>query len=604
MRIEVAAPAAKSLITEDRMRVDVELEFYVRVQPTSEGVATAAQAIGSKSLTPDGVRNLLEGRFIDAVQATAARLTMDCLHERRAEFVARSRESVRENLEQSGMLLESVSLTRMDQAAFSAIDDNNAFNAVGLRKLAEIIATIAKSAPRSKPMPTSRCGRPNSRRSSSGCSFAPEEEQAQIDQRLEIEKLRARAMPRQPAPASSRRSRRRTRGSSARGRRGRPRSRSSASCAGSSSTRSSNYEMSKVDSAIALAAKHAEEAKAQAQAELARTEIVLAQEQLQTERERAVADRSHEMALKREKERGAVETSKAQSETDVLLVCAPRPKRRHQGWSRRSQLVGEVGRRARADRRREFAQRRPDAHAARAVPARPMPEIIWPDDEAGGEDRSIRIHQVTGFGGTCRRRTAAGNRRTSVEAADEAGDGQHSRHGAAAAGLKSIGESIGVDLSSAVTSRQQRHPARSRRNARPTMGRRAKQVVPSQHASCVTLKEKSMSVSRRTLPASGASVAAGTARMPYGHAFAAERRSSSARSSTIRQLDIYGKPMVQATAIAVDEIKPSAVCSAARSSCMQYDSQSEHRAVHQVCAAAGARRQGRRRPWRHHFGLA
>jgi uncharacterized membrane protein YqiK len=29
------------------MRVDVELEFYLRVQPTIDGVATAAQAIGS-----------------------------------------------------------------------------------------------------------------------------------------------------------------------------------------------------------------------------------------------------------------------------------------------------------------------------------------------------------------------------------------------------------------------------------------------------------------------------------------------------------------------------------------------------------------------------
>src|SRR5580765_3321856 len=101
MRIEVSRAGAKSLITEDRMRVDVELEFYLRVQPTVAGVATAAQAIGSKALSPDGVRNLLEGRFIDAIQATAAGLTMDSLHDRRAEFVRTIRESVREILAHS-----------------------------------------------------------------------------------------------------------------------------------------------------------------------------------------------------------------------------------------------------------------------------------------------------------------------------------------------------------------------------------------------------------------------------------------------------------------------------------------------------------------------
>ena len=41
-----------------------------------------------KAFTPDGMRNLLEGRFIDAVQAVAASRTMDALHEKRAEFVA------------------------------------------------------------------------------------------------------------------------------------------------------------------------------------------------------------------------------------------------------------------------------------------------------------------------------------------------------------------------------------------------------------------------------------------------------------------------------------------------------------------------------------
>jgi uncharacterized membrane protein YqiK len=44
LRIEVRRAGDKSVITEDRMRVDVELEFYVRVIPTPDGIATAAQA--------------------------------------------------------------------------------------------------------------------------------------------------------------------------------------------------------------------------------------------------------------------------------------------------------------------------------------------------------------------------------------------------------------------------------------------------------------------------------------------------------------------------------------------------------------------------------
>ena len=46
-RIEVRRTGEKSLITADRICVDLELEFYVRVKPTVDGVATVAQSRGA-----------------------------------------------------------------------------------------------------------------------------------------------------------------------------------------------------------------------------------------------------------------------------------------------------------------------------------------------------------------------------------------------------------------------------------------------------------------------------------------------------------------------------------------------------------------------------
>ncbi|HBJ93339.1 MAG TPA: flotillin, partial [Hyphomonadaceae bacterium] len=42
LRLEVRRHHEQALITRDRMRVDVQAEFYVRVQPTLEAVANAA----------------------------------------------------------------------------------------------------------------------------------------------------------------------------------------------------------------------------------------------------------------------------------------------------------------------------------------------------------------------------------------------------------------------------------------------------------------------------------------------------------------------------------------------------------------------------------
>src|SRR4030095_1238936 len=319
MRIEVVRTAAKSLITEDRMRVDVELEFYLRVSRPIEGGAPAAQAVGSKSLSPDGVRNLLEGRFIDAIQATAATFTMDSLHDKRAEFVRVIRESVRENLASSGLQLESVSLTRMDQAAFASLDDNNAFNAVGLRKLAEIIATSKKKRAEIEADADVSVRPTQLEAIKQRLSLSRQEEEAQIGQRLEIEKLKA------ASDADTARAREQSTVASEAARIEREQSTRIAEIQKARELRrleieaQLSSEVRKIDSSIAMATKHAEEARAQAQAELARTEIVLAQEQLQTERERAGAERAGEAPRGRGEERGGGGTPRGGGEPGVLV---------------------------------------------------------------------------------------------------------------------------------------------------------------------------------------------------------------------------------------------------------------------------------------------
>ena len=77
---------------------------------------------------------------------------------------------------------------------------------------------------------------------------------------------------------------------------------------------------------------------------------MLAQEHVQTERDRAVADRSHEIALKRVDEQGAVEQAKAETEAGVLLrrIRAEAEAMTHQGRGRAAAPDGAVGRRARA----------------------------------------------------------------------------------------------------------------------------------------------------------------------------------------------------------------------------------------------------------------
>ncbi|MBA3478549.1 MAG: flotillin family protein, partial [Lautropia sp.] len=139
LRLEVSRGRDKALITRDRMRVDVVAEFYVRVQASEEAIANAAQTLGTRTLQPEQLKELVEGKFVDALRTVAAEMTMEELHEKRGEYVKRVRMVVANDLLLNGLELETVSLTQLDQTAMEFFNPSNAFDAEGLTRLTEQI---------------------------------------------------------------------------------------------------------------------------------------------------------------------------------------------------------------------------------------------------------------------------------------------------------------------------------------------------------------------------------------------------------------------------------------------------------------------------------
>jgi len=144
LRLEVKRNGESGLITKDRMRVDVQAEFFVRVKPTEEAVADAAQTLGQRTMHPESLKELVEGKFVDALRAVAAEMTMEELHEQRVNFVQRVQTTVSEDILKNGLELESVALTSLDQTAKEFLNPNNAFDAQGLAKLTETIEAKRK----------------------------------------------------------------------------------------------------------------------------------------------------------------------------------------------------------------------------------------------------------------------------------------------------------------------------------------------------------------------------------------------------------------------------------------------------------------------------
>ena len=135
MRIEVRRGEQTALITRNRMRVDLVAEFFVRVGSSKHDVASAAQTLGRRSLQPEGIRELLEGKFSAAMRTIAAQMTLEEMHELRGDYARQVKEAASEALAQNGLELESVAIVDLDQTSLEFFDPSNAFDAEGLTQL-------------------------------------------------------------------------------------------------------------------------------------------------------------------------------------------------------------------------------------------------------------------------------------------------------------------------------------------------------------------------------------------------------------------------------------------------------------------------------------
>jgi uncharacterized membrane protein YqiK len=139
LKLEIYRGNEQSLITRDRLRINVQVDFYVRVKLESEAIALAAQTLGQKTTNSIELKNLLEGKFVSALRAVAAGMNMEELHEQRIKFMQEVQKAVTEDLSKNGLELETLSLTSLDQTSPEYFSPQNAFDMQGLTKLTQEI---------------------------------------------------------------------------------------------------------------------------------------------------------------------------------------------------------------------------------------------------------------------------------------------------------------------------------------------------------------------------------------------------------------------------------------------------------------------------------
>ncbi|WP_420910666.1 flotillin family protein [Qipengyuania spongiae] len=346
--LSVVRRDGEALITLDRLRIDVKAEFYVRVKPDSEAIAMAAQTLGQRTMQPEMLKDLVEGKFVDALRSVAAGMTMNELHEQRADFVQKVQQVSSNDLAMNGLELESVSLTGLDQTSIEHFNANNAFDAEGLTKLTEQIEARKKLRNDIEQDTRVQMETKNLEAAQRSFEISRDTEYARLEQEREVEVRRA-----AQSSEIARTQAERTREADA----ARIEAKKQVDAQQIEADRlveearidqQRALEIARQEQQIAVQNKSREESQAKADADEARAKAVAAEEQVSTSRETEIAERQKRIELieaSKQAERDAIKIRvDAEAEKDAAQNRAEAARREAEGEAEAEKLRAEAAR--------------------------------------------------------------------------------------------------------------------------------------------------------------------------------------------------------------------------------------------------------------------
>jgi flotillin len=138
IKLEVVRENEDALITLDKLRADIRAEFFVRVQPERESILQASRSLGERMGSAQAVKELVEDKLVSALRTAAASKTLEQLNSERDEFLAEVMKLVADDLRSNGLILETATISKLDQTDERFLKAENIFDAQGRRKIAEI----------------------------------------------------------------------------------------------------------------------------------------------------------------------------------------------------------------------------------------------------------------------------------------------------------------------------------------------------------------------------------------------------------------------------------------------------------------------------------
>ncbi|MAA80280.1 MAG: hypothetical protein CL916_13580 [Deltaproteobacteria bacterium] len=136
-RIDIDRRGKNGLICKDYLRADINVNFFVRINPIKEKVLEVASTIGCKRASDlAALDELFNAKFSEALKTAGKQFEFAALFDKRDDFREKVKEVIGEDL--NGFVLEDVAIDYLEQTDLKFLNVNDTNDAQGIEKIVRI----------------------------------------------------------------------------------------------------------------------------------------------------------------------------------------------------------------------------------------------------------------------------------------------------------------------------------------------------------------------------------------------------------------------------------------------------------------------------------
>jgi len=140
--VRIARRKHESLSCADGIRAEVEVDFYIKINPIEDDIRHVASTIGcDRASNTEILRELFEAKFADALKTAGAKLKFDQLYQNRREFRDEILKALGQEGDQdvvlNGYKLDDVAIQFLEQLPLEAHNEDNVLDARGRKEIAQ-----------------------------------------------------------------------------------------------------------------------------------------------------------------------------------------------------------------------------------------------------------------------------------------------------------------------------------------------------------------------------------------------------------------------------------------------------------------------------------